>query len=97
MAKRNKSALKRQRQNEKRRLRNRYWKTRVKNVMKEVRMAVEARDLPRAEESLKKAVSIIQKTVSKGVLHLRTASRYISKLSRLVYSLKRELSQKAQG
>lgn len=97
MAKRNKSALKRQRQNEKRRLRNRYWKTRVKNVMKEVRVAVETRNLPQAEESLKKAVSIIQKTVSKGVLHLRTASRYISKLSRQVYSLKRELSQKAQG
>jgi len=96
MAKRNKSALKRQRQNEKRRLRNRYWKTRVKNVMKEVRVAVETRNLPQAEESLKKAVSIIQKTVSKGVLHLRTASRYISKLSRQVYSLKRELSQKAQ-
>ncbi len=97
MAKRNKSALKRQRQNEKRRLRNRYWKTRVKNVMKEVRVAVETRNLPQAEESLKKAVSIIQKTVSKGVLHLRTASRYISKLSRQVYSLKRELSHKAQG
>jgi len=97
MAKRNKSALKRQRQNEKRRLRNRYWKTRVKNIMKEVRVAVETRNLPQAEESLKKAVSIIQKTVSKGVLHLRTASRYISKLNRQVYSLKRELSQKAQG
>jgi len=64
--------------------------------MKEVRVAVETRNLPQAEESLKKAVSIIQKTVSKGVLHLRTASRYISKLSRQVYSLKRELSQKAQ-
>jgi len=97
MAKRNKSALKRQRQNEKRRLRNRYWKTRVKNIMKEVRVAVETRNLPQAEESLKKAVSIIQKTVSKGVLHLRTASRYISKLDRQVYSLKKELSQKAQG
>jgi len=97
MPKRNKSALKRERQNEKRRLRNRYWKTKVKNAIKEVRMAVQIKNVPQAEESLRKAVSIIQKTVSKGVLHSRTASRYVSKLSSLVYSLKKEFSQKAQG
>lgn len=91
MAKRNKSALKRARQNERRRLRNRHYRTMVKNAIKEVRLAVESRNLELARDLLPKAVSIINRAVSKGILHWRTASRKVSRLSRLVSSL-----QKAQ-
>lgn len=95
MAKKNKSALKKARQDEKRRLRNKHYKTMVKNAIKEVRLAVEARDLKLAQELLPKAVSMLHKAVSKGVLHWRTAARKASRLSRLVYSLQRSLEQTA--
>jgi len=79
-----KSALKRARQNEGRRLRNRGYKTRVKNAVKNVRAAVAENTPEKAQEDLKAAVSIIQKTASRGVLHRKTASRKISRLSRQV-------------
>jgi small subunit ribosomal protein S20 len=40
-----------------------------------------------AKENLIKAVSIIQKTSSKGVIHKRKASRKISRLARQVNQL----------
>ncbi len=79
-----KSAIKRARQNEVRRLRNKSYKTRIKNISKEVRIAVTENSLQEAQEKLKKAVSIIQKTASKGVIHRNTAARKISRLQRLV-------------
>ena len=82
-----KSALKRARQNKKRRLRNMSYKTRVKTAIKEVKAAVESHSPDQAQESFKKAVSIIQKTASKGVIHKRNASRKISRLARQVNQL----------
>jgi len=79
-----KSAIKRARQNKVRRLRNKSYKTRVRNVSKEVRAAVMENSLEEAREKLTKAVSIIQKTASKGVIHKNTAARKISRLYRLV-------------
>ena len=82
-----KSALKRARQSERRRLRNRGYKTRVKKAVKDVRSAV-AEDAPeQARENLKAAVSILQKTVSRGVIKQRTASRKISRLSSQVHRI----------
>jgi len=79
-----KSAIKRARQNKVRRLRNKSYRTRVKNVSKEVRSAVMENSLEVAQEKLRNAVSIIQKTASKGVIHRNTAARKISRLYRLV-------------
>ena len=82
-----KSALKRARQSKVRRLRNMGFKTRVKNAVKEVRAAVASNSGEQAQESFTKAVSIIQKTASKGVIHKRNASRKISRLARQVNQL----------
>ncbi|MBN2126301.1 MAG: 30S ribosomal protein S20 [Deltaproteobacteria bacterium] len=82
-----KSALKRAKQSEVRRQRNVACKTRVKTVVKDVRTAVAASDAGVAQEALKKAVSTIQKTASKGVLHRKSASRKISRLARQVHKL----------
>ena len=82
-----KSALKRAGQNEARRLRNRAVKTRVKNVVKEVREAA-------AEKSadmtgiFKTAQAAIAKAAKKGVLHKRTAARKIGRLAKLSQSVK---------
>jgi small subunit ribosomal protein S20 len=78
-----KSAIKRARQNEDRRLRNRMTKTQVKNVVKSVRQAADEKS-PEAAATLKHAQSLIDKAAKKGTLHKRTAARKISRLSRLV-------------
>jgi len=79
-----KSALKRARQNEVIRIRNKSYKTSTKKAIKEVRVAVADGSAEEAREHLAKAVSIIQKTVSKGVIHKNQASRKISRLARQV-------------
>lgn len=79
-----KSALKRVKQNELKRVRNMGYKTRTKNVVKEVRAAVAGNSEEQAKENLKKATSIIQKTASKGAIPKKRASRKISRLARQV-------------
>jgi small subunit ribosomal protein S20 len=79
-----KSALKRSRQNEVRRLRNKSNRTRVKNAVKDVRAAAGRRESDAAAEALKTAKSVIDKAAKKGSIHSRTAARKVSRLSRLV-------------
>lgn len=82
-----KSAIKRARQNKKRRLRNRMYKTRVKNAVRKVKEAVAQNSLEEAQKRLPEAVSIIQKTAGKGIIHKRNAARKISRLTKLVNKL----------
>jgi small subunit ribosomal protein S20 len=82
------SALKRARQNEKKRLRNLHVRTTVKSAIKRVRAAVEAKDLEEAKKALAHAVPVIQKAQSKGVFHINNSSRKISHLTRGVKALK---------
>jgi len=81
------SALKRARQNLKRNTRNRAYRTRVRSVVKQVRQAIEAGDAEAAQSALSKAVPVIDKAASKGVLHKKNASRKVSRLSSQVASL----------
>jgi small subunit ribosomal protein S20 len=81
------SALKRARQSEMKRLRNIGYKTRVKHAVKEVRAAITNNSTEQAKENLIKAVSIIQKTSSKGIIHKKKASRKISRLTQQVNRL----------
>ena len=82
-----KSAIKRNRQNEKRSARNRGLNTQIKNHTKNVLTAVENKNVEEAQNSLKKAEAIIAKVASKGVLHSRAASRKISGLAKKVHQL----------
>jgi small subunit ribosomal protein S20 len=75
-----KSALKRARQSEVRRLRNKAYKTKVRTAVKAVRGAAPEK----AVEQLPTTISIIQKTASRGVIHPNQAARKISRLTRLV-------------
>jgi small subunit ribosomal protein S20 len=82
-----KSAIKRARQNEIRRLRNKSVKTKTKNVIKDFRLSVSETS---KEETLKKldmAKSNIDRAAQKGVIHKKTASRKISRLSKLVNNI----------
>ena len=82
------SAMKRARQNKKRRVRNQSRKTRVKNVVREVRQALTKQDAASAETALTKAIPIIAQVAGKGTMHWRAAARKISRLTRQVNSLK---------
>ena len=82
-----KSAIKRARQNEIRHVRNKSVKTRVKNITKELRLAAGDKSSEAALEKLNIAKSIIDKAAKKGVIHKRTASRKISRLSRLANNI----------
>jgi small subunit ribosomal protein S20 len=82
-----KSAIKRAGQNEARRLRNRSVKTRIRNIIKDVRLSVSEKSSEAALKKLDIAKSAIDKAAKKGVIHPRTASRKISRLTRLVNAI----------
>ena len=82
-----KSAEKRARQNEKRRVRNKAVKTRIKHITKEVRLASGEASKEEALAKLKAAQSIVDKARKKGVIHKKTAARKISRLSSLVNTI----------
>lgn len=79
---RHKSAEKRARQNKKRCSRNRAIKSSVKTRVKNLLVILEAKNGEQGGLLLKKAVSTINKAVSKGVIHRKTASRRIARLTR---------------
>ncbi|BCW93206.1 MAG: 30S ribosomal protein S20 [Acidobacteriota bacterium] len=81
MAKRIKSGLKRKRQNEVRRLRNRAVRTRVRNAVKALRQALTSGEAKTVKELLPRTVSVIDVGVRKGVFHKNTAARLKSRLT----------------
>jgi small subunit ribosomal protein S20 len=77
-----KSALKRMRQNEKRRLRNRAVRSRVRTAVKTARTALTTPGATDAGVSVVEAIRALDKAVTKGVIHRNTASRKKSSLAR---------------
>lgn len=83
-----KSALKRVRQSQLRRDRNKANRTRVKNAVKAVDTAIEfEKSVENAQTSLKAAIPVIAGMASKGTFHKKTAARKISRLTKRVNKL----------
>jgi small subunit ribosomal protein S20 len=82
-----KSAEKRSRQNEKRRIRNTSVKSSIKTHVKSVLSAAETKDKKVSETALAAVIPAIAKAASKGVFHKKTASRKISRLTKKVNAL----------
>ena len=76
-----KSAEKRIRQTLKRTERNKYYRTRAKNLTRALNEAVDSNDVAKAQEALKVANKDIHSFVSKGILSKNTAARKISRLN----------------
>ena len=76
-----KSAEKRVRQTERRRLVNRSNRGRLRTAMKDLRTALAKAGDHNAAELLPKPVSEIDKAVQKGVLHRNAAARHKSRLT----------------
>ena len=79
-----KSALKRNKQNAERNARNTHIRSTMRTLVKQVRESAANGDKAAAEEALKKAIPYIDKTATKGVIHKASASRKISRLTKLV-------------
>ena len=84
-----KSALKRNRQSQQRRLRNRMNRTQVKNVVKKIDEAIAAESAESAQQALQLAIPVIDRAAVKGAIHKKNASRKVSRLSRKVNALLR--------
>lgn len=82
-----KSALKRIRQTAKKTERNRFYRTRIKNITKAVVEAIEAGNKEAAEAALKVANTQFHKFVSKGILKKGTAARRVSRLHNQVNAI----------
>jgi small subunit ribosomal protein S20 len=78
------SQIKRNRQNERRRVRNKAVRTRLKSEAKKARTLAEAGDLEEAQEQLRATARDIDRAASKGILHPRTAARRKSRLARQI-------------
>ena len=59
----------------------------MKKAVKEVRAAISENTPEQAKETLNKAVSVIQKSASKGVIHKNQAARKVSRLTLQVNKL----------
>ena len=77
-----KSARKRIRQNETRRLRNRTYMSALRTQIKKMRQALEARDRGRAQAEYQATTRALDKAVTKGVIRSNNASRHKSRLAR---------------
>jgi len=87
MAKRHKSAMKRMREDQKRRVRNTSIKSALKTYAKRVEVLVEHQDGIQAAAVLRKAVAAFDKAAGKGVIHRNKAARKKAVLSRKVHQL----------
>jgi len=79
-----KSAKKRLRTNAKAYERNRAIRSRMRTAVKRV---LQAPDKATAETALQAAISVVDKTARKGIIHKNAAARYKSRLSRSVQGM----------
>ncbi|MFH1767598.1 MAG: 30S ribosomal protein S20 [Candidatus Omnitrophota bacterium] len=83
-----KTAKKDLKKNVKRKRINLLFKTKLKKTLKKLRKSLEEKDTASLDANLKTSYSVLDKAVSKNILHRNTASRRKSRLTKLVASLK---------
>ncbi len=79
-----KSAVKKYKRDEKKRLINKMNKSKMKNKIKKFNKNIETGNIDEAKKLFPQIISIIDKTVSKGTIHKKTGSRYKSRLTNLL-------------
>jgi small subunit ribosomal protein S20 len=82
-----KSAIKRNKQNEKRRLRNRVYRGSARTFVAKAQVAIESGEKEAALESTMRAIKALDQAAQKGVLHKNNAARRKSRLMKKMSSL----------
>ena len=80
-------ARKRARQGEKRRIRNASQRSMARTYIKRVNAAIEAKNVEEANSAFVQAVPIIDKMITKGILHKNQAARYKSRMNKKIKDL----------
>jgi small subunit ribosomal protein S20 len=88
-----KSQIKRNRQNNKRRLRNRVDRGAARSAVKDARTAIDA-GIPESKAALLQAIRLLDKAAEKGVIHRNNAAR---RKSRLVKAFTKMVPTKLEG
>lgn len=83
-----KSAKKRLKQSERRRLANRVVKSALKTQVKKVRDAVAAKDLTKAEDEARLTATKLDRAAARHVIHRNAAARTKSRLQSLIKTAK---------
>ena len=81
-----KSAIKRMKQNEKRRLFNRNYRNRARTLVKKARTAI-TKGAADAVEAVRTAIKDLDMAASRGVIHKRNAARRKSRLMKQLAAL----------
>lgn len=79
-----KSAIKRVDVTERNRERNRSWKSVVRTARTKVEDSIGGADKAASEDALKNAYSIIDRAISKGVMHKNTGARRKARLVKMI-------------
>ena len=82
-----KSQIKRNKQNEKRRLRNRVYRGHARVAVRDARVAMEGSNVEETKAAVLAAVSALDKAAEKGVIHRRNASRRKGRLMKKLAAL----------
>jgi small subunit ribosomal protein S20 len=82
-----KSAIKRNKQNEKRRLRNRIYRGRARTYIRRANLAIQNGDKETAQVAMKLAVSALDKAAEKKILHINNVARRKSRLMKKFASM----------
>jgi small subunit ribosomal protein S20 len=82
-----KSAIKRNKQNEKRRQRNRIFRGRARTYVKNARDVISSENLEEARAATLQAISALDKAAEKGILHKNNAARRKSRLMKQLAAL----------
>ena len=75
-----KSAIKRNKQNEKKRVRNRVYRGAARTLVAKAKVAIEKKTPEEAKVAVLKAISTLDKSAQKGILHKNNAARRKSRL-----------------
>ncbi len=84
-----KSAAKRFRQSEKRRLHNRIFRNRARSYVKNARAKIQSGDVEAAVEATRVAIKDLDMLASRGVIHPRNAARRKSRLMKQLAALQK--------
>lgn len=84
-----KSQIKRNRQNEKRRIRNRVYRGRARTFVTRARQAIESSNPEAAKEAVIQAVSALDRAAEKGIIHKNNAARRKSRLMKRLAALEK--------
>lgn len=82
-----KSAIKRNKQNKKRRLHNRIYRGQARTYIRDARASIQEENLEEARAATMKAISALDKAAVKGILHKNNAARRKSRLMKQLLSL----------